>query len=62
MIRRTNPQWGFWSNWAYGFVFIATGLVQVLSLGLLCSSWTLDYARYRMKQMFAKLKAQGRVP
>jgi hypothetical protein len=43
------------SNLMYGLCSIGDGLVRVLSVGFLRSSFTIDYARYTAKQRINKV-------
>jgi hypothetical protein len=56
MIRRTNSEWGFWSNLMFGLVILLDAVISIGTLGFYSGGNQLDYARWRTKRMFQKRK------
>lgn len=57
MIRRTNSQWGFWSNVIFGWAILLDAVISIFSLGFYSGGHQLNYARWRTKRVFQKQKA-----
>lgn len=61
-IYRNKNNYGFIHNMKFGFCNIADGMVRVLSLGKLGSSFAIDCARDHAKASFVKARAALGMP
>lgn len=59
MIRRTNSQWGFWSNVIFGWAILLDAVISIFSLGFYSGGYQLDYARWRTMMRFQKQRAEA---
>ena len=59
MIRRTNSQWGFWSNLIFGFVILLDACISLWTFGFYSGGYQLDYARWRTKKKFQMQRAEA---
>lgn len=58
MFNTINKYQPWWTHWVYAWITLLTGLVSVVTLGLVHPGWIMDFSYWRTKRAMMMKKAE----